>query len=185
VTQAEEGPVPADFAAQVIALLPRLRRFGAALAGSLDAADDLVQSACERAFRAPDRFEPDTRLDAWMFRIMRNIWIDQRRSQGRGLGRAGAPTSDPEVLEAIMGEDGREVTEARLTFDAVRATMATLPEEQREVLAAVCVEGLSYQEAAAMLEVPVGTVMSRLHRARRALALRLGLAGTGEGSGRP
>ncbi len=182
---AEEAPVPADFAAQLIALLPRLRRFGAALAGSLDAADDLVQSACERAFRAPDRFEPGTRLDAWMFRIMRNIWIDQRRAQGRGLGRAGPATSEPEVLESIMGEDGRDVTEARLKLDKVRATLATLPEEQREVIAAVCVEGLSYQEAAAMLDVPVGTVMSRLHRARRALGMRLGLAAAGEGGGRP
>ncbi len=171
-----EATVSTDFTADLVALLPRLRRFATALTGSRDIGDDLVQAACERALRAPDRFEPGTRLDAWMFRIMRNLWIDERRSAGRGLGRAGPPISDPELLEAVEGEDGRVTTEARLTLDKVRATIAGLPEEQREVLAAICVEGLSYAETAAMLAVPLGTVMSRLHRARRSLGARLGLA---------
>lgn len=174
-----EAAVTTAFATDVVGLLPRLRRFAVALTGSRDAGDDLVQSACERALRAPERFEPGTRLDAWMFRIMRNLWIDQRRSEGRGLGRAGPPVSDPELLDAVEGEDGRVVTEAKLTLDSVRATIAGLPEDQREVLAAICVEGLSYAETAALLEIPVGTVMSRLHRARRSLGARLGLSDGG------
>lgn len=171
---------PSDFARQVVALLPRLRRFGAALTGSLDAADDLVQGACERALRAPERFTPGTRLDSWMFRIMQNIWIDRRRARFR----AGPTSSEPETLAGLIGEDGRRVTEANLTLDRVWTAMETLTEDQRAVLVAVCVEGLSYAEASEVLGVPSGTVMSRLFRARRSLGLALGIVGapvTGEG----
>lgn len=172
-----EGRPVDGFADQIVALLPRLRRFGAALTGSVDAGDDVVQAACERALRARAQFEPGTRLDSWMFRIMRNLWIDQRRAQGR----AGSAITEPEVLEMVAGDDGRRVTEGRLTLDAVREAMAGLPADQREVLAAVCIEGLSYAEVAAMLGLPLGTVMSRLHRARRSLGARLGLAGAALG----
>lgn len=181
VTMSDARPArPSAFALELVALLPRLRRFGAGLTGSLDAADDLVQAACERALRAPERYVPGTRLDSWMFRIMQNLWIDQRRSQRR----RGSSTSDPEALAALIGADGRRVTEASLTLETVWAAMDALPEEQRMVLVAVCVEGLGYAEAATLLEVPVGTVMSRLFRARRNLGAALGLAGlpvTGEG----
>jgi RNA polymerase sigma-70 factor (ECF subfamily) len=168
----EAATSPSDLARQIVALLPRLRRFGAALAGSLDAADDLVQTACERALRAPERFTPGTRLDSWMFRIMQNIWIDSRRAQRR----AGPATSEPEAIEALIGPDGRRITEASLTLERVWTAMDGLPDEQRAALVAVCVEGLSYADAAAILDVPIGTVMSRLHRARKGLgeALRLG-----------
>jgi RNA polymerase sigma-70 factor (ECF subfamily) len=155
----------------LVALLPRLRRFGAGLTGSLDAADDLVQAACERALRAPERFAPGTRLDSWMFRIMRNIWIDERRARGRH----GPMGGEPELLAALVGADGRRETEAKLTLESVGAAMGTLPEDQRAVLVAVCVEGLGYAEAAALLDIPVGTVMSRLFRARRGLGAALGL----------
>ncbi|PWS38188.1 RNA polymerase subunit sigma-70 [Falsiroseomonas bella] len=165
-------PGPSDFAKALVALLPRLRRFGAGLAGSLDAADDLVQAACERALRMPERFTPGTRLDSWMFRIMQNIWIDQRRAQAR----RGPATGEPDAIAALVGADGRRETEATLTLERVWAAMDALPEEQRAVLVAVCVEGLSYAETAELLEIPVGTVMSRLFRARRALGAALGLA---------
>lgn len=168
---------PSAFGSAIVALLPRLRRFGAALTGSLDAADDLVQSACERAFRAPERFTPGTRLDSWMFRIMQNIWIDQRRARGR----AGPTTSEPETLAGLVGEDGRRVTEANLTLERVWAAMDALSEDQRAVLVAVCVEGLSYAEASDVLGVPAGTVMSRLFRARRSLGEALGLGGVADG----
>jgi RNA polymerase sigma-70 factor (ECF subfamily) len=171
----EDPHAPSAFARDIIALLPRLRRFAAGLSGSLDAADDLVQSACERALRAPERFTPGTRLDSWMFRIVQNIWIDQRRA----AGRAGPTTSDPDTLAALVGDDGRRVTEANLTLERVAAAMQGLSDEQRAVLVAVCVEGLSYAEAAELLGVPAGTVMSRLFRARRGLAARLGLAESG------
>jgi RNA polymerase sigma-70 factor (ECF subfamily) len=162
---------PSDFARALVALLPRLRRFGAGLTGSLDAADDLVQAACERALRAPERFTPGTRLDSWMFRIMQNIWIDERRLRGR----RGPASGETELLAELVGADGRRETEARLTLESVGAAMDTLPEDQRAVLVAVCVEGLSYAETAETLEIPVGTVMSRLFRARRGLGAALGL----------
>jgi RNA polymerase sigma-70 factor (ECF subfamily) len=162
---------PSEFARALVALLPRLRRFGAGLTGSLDAADDLVQTACERALRAPDRFAPGTRLDSWMFRIMQNIWIDQRRARGR----RGTESGEPELLASLVGDDGRRVTEANMTLERVGAAMDALPEDQRAVLVAVCVEGLSYAETAELLEIPVGTVMSRLFRARRGLGAALGL----------
>lgn len=160
-----------DFAQSLIALLPRLRRFGLALTGSADAADDLVQAACERALRRRDDFIPGTRLDSWVFRIMQNLWIDGRRQFAR---RGGTPDDD-ETLAALPGADGRRATESAITLSRVLAAMDRLPDDQRAVLAAVCVEGLSYAEAAILLDVPMGTVMSRLFRARRALSETLDL----------
>lgn len=159
-----------DFAHDLVALLPRLRRFARALAGSPDRADDLVQSACERALRARDTFQPGTRLDAWMFRILRNVWIDAARRSG---ARGGEHAALDEVAEQA-GWDGRAVTETRLMLAKAREAIAALPPESREVVVLVCVEELSYREAAEVLEVPVGTVMSRLSRARVKLARALG-----------
>jgi RNA polymerase sigma-70 factor, ECF subfamily len=164
-----------DFAQALIALLPRLRRFGVALTGSTDSADDLVQAACERALRNRTSFVPGTRLDSWVFRIMQNLWVDNRRQRTRRGGDA----DDDETLALLQGEDGRRSTECAITLTRVLGAMDHLPDEQRAVLVAVCVEGLSYAEAADMLDVPVGTVMSRLFRARRALGTMLDLpAGT-------
>lgn len=159
-----------DFAHDLVALLPRLRRFARALAGAPDRADDLVQSACERALRARDTFQPGTRLDAWMFRILRNVWIDAAR---RSVARGGEHAGLDEVAERA-GWDGRDVTETRLMLAKTREAIAALPPESREVVVLVCVEELSYREAAEVLEVPVGTVMSRLARARVKLARALG-----------
>lgn len=161
-----------DFAQSLIVLLPRLRRFGLALTGNGDAADDLVQAACERALRRRADFTPGTRLDSWVFRIMQNLWIDSRRQHAR---RGGTPDDD-ETLAGLPGSDGRRATESAITLSRVLAAMDHLPDEQRAVLVAVCVEGLSYTDAAALLEIPIGTVMSRLFRARRALSETLDLA---------
>jgi RNA polymerase sigma-70 factor (ECF subfamily) len=103
-----------------------------------------------------------------MFRILRNLWIDQQRRKGR---ERIVDEHDGEI-EAV-GEDGRRTTESRLELAHVRATIATLPAQQREALILVCIEDLSYREAAAVLDVPVGTVMSRLARARHTLAATL------------
>jgi RNA polymerase sigma-70 factor (ECF subfamily) len=152
-----------DVSRQMIAMLPRLRRFARALARSPDDADDLVQGACERALRAIDSWEPGTRLDSWMFRILRNLWIDQMRKRrmetNAGLGPG------PE----IEGEDGRRTVESRLELADIRTVITELPEQQREVLALVCIEDMSYRETASILDIPIGTVMSRLARARQAL----------------
>ncbi|MGK7871133.1 RNA polymerase sigma factor [Falsiroseomonas sp. E2-1-a20] len=153
-----------------MALLPRLRAFARSLARSRDAADDLVQATCERALRASDSFAPGTRLDAWLFRIMRNRWIDLHRA-----ARPQLSLDDPDLgpaleLEAPPGDD----PELRLRLAEVRDVMGRLPEAQRSVLVLVCVQGLSYREAADVLEVPVGTIMSRLARARSAVGAALG-----------
>ncbi len=152
---------------EIVAMLPRLRSFALSLARRRDEADDLVQAACERAFGAIDTWQPGTRLDAWMFRILRNLWIDRHRR------RRDETSLDDEAGLSVAGEDGRHTVEVRSTMAAVRAAIDRLPEEQREVLMLVCVEDLSYRDAAEVLEVPIGTVMSRLSRARRALAAAL------------
>jgi RNA polymerase sigma-70 factor, ECF subfamily len=161
----------ADVRIEIVAFLPRLRRFGRALTGSLAEADDLVQGACEKALASLDGYEPGTRLDSWLFRILRNLWIDQVRR------KKFAPTE--EVGDHHAGEDGRSIVEARSELDLVRGLIGTLPNEQREVLVLVCIEDQSYRDTAAILDIPIGTVMSRLSRAR--LALSAGLAGEGEG----
>lgn len=153
---------------EIVALLPRLRSFALSLARRRDEADDLVQAACERAFGAIDTWQPGTRLDAWMFRILRNLWIDRHRRR-----RDETSLDDDEAGLSVTAEDGRHTVEVRSTMAAVRMAIDRLPEEQREVLMLVCVEDLSYRDAAEVLEVPIGTVMSRLSRARRALAAAL------------
>jgi RNA polymerase sigma-70 factor (ECF subfamily) len=150
----------------IIGLLPRLRRFAYALTGSLDQADDMVQSACMRALARLDQFTPGTRLDSWLFRIVQNIHLDQHRYRTRR-----SQVSDDELLGSIP-DDARihERAEARAALQIVRDEMALLPEEQRVLLSLVAIDGMSYQEAADLLEIPIGTVMSRLSRARRRLA---------------
>lgn len=149
--------------AALIGLLPRLRRFGLALTGSAADADELVQDACERALGRADQLRDGARLDAWLYGIMRNRWTDEvrRRRVRRHDGL--------EAADAAVGEDGERGADARLTLEAVRRALAGLPEEQRAVLVLVCVDGLSYKEAAGVLGVAIGTVMSRLSRGRRAL----------------
>lgn len=165
-----ERAMPDSFSDDLIALLPNLRRFALSLCRRPDIADDLVQITAERAFAARDRFDPATRLDAWLFRILRNAWIDQtRRERTRGVS-----VDIADVPEASVADGVRE-TEAHLMLRQTRAAMDELPEEQREVMVLVCVEDLSYREAAEVLGIPIGTVMSRLARARLALAEKVGI----------
>ena len=156
----------AVFRRELVSLLPRLRRFAMALAGSRDGAEDLLQSAIEKALRHWDTFESGRRLDSWLFKIMQNVWLDMRRSAQRG------PMFTDEPYDGI-GEDGRVVVAARQDLGAVREAFAELPEDQRAVLALVVFEGFSYAEAAQALDVPVGTIMSRLARGRAAIATRV------------
>jgi RNA polymerase sigma-70 factor (ECF subfamily) len=161
--------MPLDIAEELIALLPRLRRFALHLARVRDQADDLVQAACERAL-ATTSDRGDAPFDAWMFRIVRNLWIDGLRRQKS----QGVQVDIDEQLD-IAGTDGAQDTENRLSLDSVREAIDRLPDEQREVLLLVCVEELSYRDAAETLGVPIGTVMSRLSRARLRLAALTGL----------
>ena len=153
-----------DVGRRIVELLPRLRRFAYALSGDPDTGDDLVQEGCARAFAHLNQWQPGTRLDSWMYRIIHNIWLDQKRaSKVRGI--AVDLDSGPE----LSGEDGRDVVTSRLTLRQVLDGLASLPQEQRAIITLVSFEGLSYEEAAAILGIPVGTATSRLVRGRRAL----------------
>jgi RNA polymerase sigma-70 factor (ECF subfamily) len=159
-----------QFERDLLAALPRLRRFGLSLCRRGDVADDLVQMTVEKALAARDRYDPATRLDPWLFRILRNAWIDMsRRSATRGTE---IDVADAEWAATV---DGPQVTESTLMLQKTRAALATLPAEQREVITLVCFEEMSYAEAAEILGIPKGTVMSRLARGRVALAEKLGI----------
>ncbi len=165
---APPGPAAPAFRQELAQLIPRLRRFARGLTGQVADADDLVQAALERALVRHVQWQPGTRLDSWVFRIAHTIWLDELRSRKVRMAEP------EEALERVVGDDGNRRVEARLTLDAVRRAMAHLPEEQRAVMMLVCVEGMSYKEAAEALAIPVGTVMSRLSRGRQALFAELG-----------
>lgn len=152
-------------------LLPRLRRFARGLTGDPHDADDVVQTALERALARASQFREDSScdsggLDGWVFGIVRNAWLDEARARQR-RGRVLAP----EELGEHVGETPIDSQTVTMT---VEAAMARLPEEQREAVMLVLVEGLSYREAADALAVPVGTLTSRLARGRTALQALLG-----------
>ena len=162
-----KDPTSDRFADELIAVLPRLRRFARGLSRSVTDADDLVQAACERALARRHQFQEGTRFDSWMFRIVQTIWIDQVRARD-------VRKENGDVAEERLGSDEpvRRV-EARLALDEVRRAVHRLQPDQRTALLLVTVEGLSYKEAAEVMQVPVGTIMSRLARARLALQLQL------------
>ncbi len=150
-----------DVRAQLGAMLPQLRRFARVITRHAQDADDLVQVAIEKALTHADQWRPESRLDSWMFGIMKNAWIDEIRARSR-RARVFAPE------EAGLGVGDRSA-EDRDTALSVEAAMARLPEEQRLAVALVLIEGLSYKEAAETLAIPVGTLTSRLARGREAL----------------
>ena len=167
----DESVADHRFGDQLIALLPRLRRFARGLTGSAVDADDLVQAASERALARRHQFQEGTRFDSWMFRIVQTIWIDQIRARE-------VRKEQSDLGEDRLGSDEpvRRV-EARLALAEVRQAVDRLPPDQRTALMLVTVDGLSYKEAAEIVQVPVGTIMSRLARARVALQLELDAGG--------
>jgi RNA polymerase sigma-70 factor (ECF subfamily) len=146
---------------QIVALLPRLRRFARNLVRNPHDADDVVQIAVERALLRLDQWRRDARLDSWLFKILRNAWIDEVRARGRRAKIFMPEEAGEQVGEALME---REID--RLSTEAA---LARLPEDQRLAVGLVLVEGLSYKDAAEVLEVPIGTLTSRLARGREAL----------------
>ncbi|MFN3673468.1 MAG: RNA polymerase sigma factor [Bosea sp. (in: a-proteobacteria)] len=161
-----------DIRLQIVTMLPRLRRFAHSLAGAADRADDLVQATCERALAASDSWQPGTRLDSWLYRIMQNLWVDDMRR----LKTRGHEQRAEEMFE-LVGENGIATAEARIAAGEVLQALTRLPEDQRAIVSLVCIEELSYREVASILDIPIGTVMSRLARGRRALGAMLGMAG--------
>ena len=158
-----------EFADALGAMLPRLRRFAFALSRHPADADDLAARAAERALRSRAQFTPGSRRDSWLFRITRNLWIDEARSRQR---RA-AWEAPPEEGER-QGFDGAADIERSAELAQVMRAMSALPDEQREVIALIMIEGLGYREAAELLGQPIGTVSSRLVRGRNALLAALG-----------
>ncbi len=166
-SQAGVFGVVADLKRELIALLPRLRRFARTLTRSVPDADELVQEACLRALSRADQWDRGQTLDRWMFRITRNLWISEIRKRGVRTGAGTVPAD--ETSELVTMETG----EAQVAVGELGKLVGELPSELSSVLLAVSVEGYSYAEAAELFDVPVGTVMSRVHRARKALAARL------------
>ena len=157
------------FREELAALLPRLRRFGRVITRNVADADDLVQVAVEKALTHAGQWRPGSRMDSWMFGIMKNAWIDEVRARRR-RERVHAP----EEAGATVGDASAAARDIALS---VEAAMAQLPEEQRMAIALVLVEGLSYKDAAAALEIPIGTLTSRLARGRETLQALLGGGG--------
>jgi RNA polymerase sigma factor (sigma-70 family) len=145
----------------IAGLLPRLRRFGRAITRNAEDADDLVQMAVERALMRVDQWRQGTRLDSWIFTIMKNAWIDETRSRAR------------RNQLFVAEEEGERVgvchTEQQISAMEVQKAIAQLPDEQRLAIGLVLVEGLPYKDAAEVLQIPIGTLTSRLARGREAL----------------
>ncbi|RYY77164.1 MAG: RNA polymerase sigma factor [Gammaproteobacteria bacterium] len=142
-------------------LMPMIRRFAYSLTGSPHDADDLLQNTVERVLSrgVPD----DVDLTKWAFRVCRNIWIDEYRA--RKIRHNASQL--PELEEPTV--DGENVVYQQITLGEVNSAMDKLPDDQRSILALVAVQGMSYKEVAETLSIPIGTVMSRLARARVAL----------------
>ena len=140
--------------------IPRLRRYARALTRNAEAADDLVQDCLERAWRKAHQWEAGTDLRAWLFTVMHNVYVNTLRR----------PQPETEPMEHNDYLDPRpQPADAGLNLRDLERGLARLSAEQREVLLLVCLEEMPYEQVAAVLGVPVGTVMSRLHRARERL----------------
>ncbi len=154
----------ADIRDEIVAFLPRLRRFAYSLTGNLADGDDLVQDVCLKALDRAHQWQPGTRLDSWMYRIAQNAWIDKVRAAKVRSDAKQTVLMQPDDMKAAHNP-----AEHRLALQAVSDGIKELPEEQQIVVALVCIDGMSYREAAEASGVPIGTVISRLARARRAL----------------
>lgn len=151
-----------SFESDLMALLPRLRRFAVGLTGNGADGDDLCQMTIERALRNRDKWRADSRLDYWVYRIMRNICIDEARA-----GRRRLKTFVAEEAGSTVGAVGAQ--EATVELAHIDRLLQKLPAEQREAVLLVMVEGYSYREAAEIAGCPVGTMNSRLVRGRDVL----------------
>ena len=159
------------FKAELVALLPRLRRFALTLARDAADGDDLVQTTCERAIRRATQWQQGTRLDSWLYTMMRNLWISEMRSRRVRTGSGQVDAAEADELSSAVGPADHVYGNQLISM------VMSLPEGLSATLLLVSVEGHSYQEAADILDVPVGTVMSRMSRARQLVKERLAEAG--------
>ena len=146
----------------MLAAVPSLRAFAISLSGNIDRADDLVQETLLRAIANIDSFQPGTNMSAWMFTILRNLFRSEYRKRRREV-----EDTDGSYAESLKTHPEQN---SRLEFQEFRAALAKLPPDQREALILVGASGFSYEEAAAICECAVGTIKSRVNRARTRLA---------------
>lgn len=161
-----------DFRAELLSVIPNLRAFAMSLVGAADKADDLVQETLVRAWDKRETFTPGTNLKGWLFTILRNEFYSQMRKKKREV-------SDPEGLMAERLSVHPEQI-GRLDMEDFKSAVNLLPEDQREALVLVGASGFSYEEAADICGCAVGTIKSRVSRARTQLGRILGLEGDGE-----
>lgn len=158
-----------DFKDGLIKEIPNLRAFAASLSGSMQLADDLVQDTLLKAWGNSEKFEPGTSLRAWLFTILRNTYYSLYRKRGREV-----QDSEGTYAERLATHGNQE---SHLDLADFRKALAKLPEEQREVLIMVGATGLSYEETAEICGVAIGTIKSRVNRARTKLAELLSIGG--------
>jgi RNA polymerase sigma factor (sigma-70 family) len=156
----------------LVAAIPALRSFAYSLTYDADRSDDLVQDTLIRAWAKADSFTPGTHLIAWLFTILRNLFYSEQRKRGREI--EDAEGKHAERLIALPDHD------AHLELSDFQTALSALPRSQQEALLLIGAQGFSYEEAAAICEVAVGTIKSRVNRARTVLVERLGMAGTGD-----
>jgi RNA polymerase sigma-70 factor, ECF subfamily len=162
--------IPPSFKDELVAEISNLRAFAISLSGSVSLADDLVQETLLRAWSKSDKFQPGTSLRAWLFTILRNIYYSNYRKRAREV-----QDSDGAYARRLIVSGDQE---SHLDLEDFRKALARLPTEQREVLILVGANGLSYEEAATICDVEIGTIKSRLSRARSKLVELLALDGS-------
>jgi RNA polymerase sigma-70 factor, ECF subfamily len=161
-----------DFRSELLSVIPNLRAFAMSLVGSADRADDLVQETLVRAWDKRSSFTPGTNLKGWLFTILRNEFYSQMRKRKREV-------ADPEgAMAARLSVHPEQV--GKMDMEDFKAAVNTLPEDQREALILVGASGFSYEEAAEICGCAIGTIKSRVSRARAQLATTLKLDGDGE-----
>lgn len=146
----------------ILAAVPRLRAFAISLAGNVDRADDLVQETLVRALANIDSFQPGTNMSAWLFTILRNLFRSEYRRRRREVEDA-----DGSYAESLKSQPEQI---SKIEYEELRTALAQLPADQREAVILVGASGFSYEESAAICGCAVGTIKSRVNRARRRLA---------------
>jgi RNA polymerase sigma-70 factor, ECF subfamily len=154
-----------EFRRMLVETLPRLRRYAHALARDADAGEDLAQSAAAHALKHQALYAPELRFDVWLFRLTRNLWIDQMRRR-----KARPEIADSDAVTNAAQPNAVGEMERRLMVARAMTAFRALPDNLRDTAAFVLIEGFTYQETAALQGVPIGTVMSRVSRARVAIA---------------
>ncbi|MGZ4431260.1 MAG: sigma-70 family RNA polymerase sigma factor [Gaiellales bacterium] len=186
VVQATRARDRARFEEDALSHAEQLYRIALRLSGSPQMAEDLVQEAYLRAFRSWESYKPGTNLAAWLTTILRNIYLDEVRKVGRRPSQESLDEHGDYYLYNHLSETAKEPQDAvlnRLSGGAIVDSLAELPPNFREVVVLVDIGDFSYQDAADILGVPIGTVMSRLYRGRRLLKERLAERASKEESG--